>query len=172
MNPGLLTCEASALPLSYIPDDVSQFVFPTCLIKQARQTNKQTNKQKNNLEITTIAQKQQILHNTHAQKKWRYRDLNAGLLTCEASALPLSYIPDDVSQFVFPTCLVKQARQKKKKNKQKKKTKPQNLEITTIAQKQQILHNTHAQKKVEIPGFEPGASHMRSERSTTELYPR
>ena len=112
MNPGLLTCEASALPLSYIPDDVSQFVFPTCLVKQARQkkTNKQTNKQPGN---KTIAQKQQILHNTHAQKKWRYRDLNPGLLTCEASALPLSYIPDDVSQFVFPTCLVKQARQKK-----------------------------------------------------------
>ena len=84
---------------------------------KAKKQTKQTKKQKNNLEITTIAQKQQILHNTHAQKKWRYRDLNPGLLTCEASALPLSYIPDDVSQFVFPTCLVKQARQKfKQKN--------------------------------------------------------
>ena len=108
-------------------------------------------------------------HSCHSTKQWRYRDLNPGLLTCEASALPLSYIPDDVSQFVFPTCLVKQARQKNKKNQTNKQN---NLEITTIAQKQQILHNTHAQKKVEIPGFEPGASHMRSERSTTELYPR
>ena len=26
-------------------------------------------------------------------------------------------------------------------------------------------------KKVEMPGIEPGASHMRSERSTTELHP-
>ena len=50
---------------------------------------------------------------------WRYRDLNPGLLTCEASALPLSYIPAVVSQFVFPTCLVKQARQQKKLNKTK-----------------------------------------------------
>ena len=102
--------------------------------------------------------------------------MNPGLLTCEASALPLSYIPDVVSQFVFPTCLVKQARQKNKKNKQ---TEPGNkkthLEITTIAvvtKTTNSSHNTHAQTKVEIPGFEPGASHMRSERSTTELYPR
>ena len=27
-------------------------------------------------------------------------------------------------------------------------------------------------KKVEMPGIEPGASHMRSERSTTELHPQ
>lgn len=26
-------------------------------------------------------------------------------------------------------------------------------------------------EKVEMPGIEPGASHMRSERSTTELHP-
>ena len=142
MKPGLLTCEASALPLSYIPDVVSQFVFPTCLVKQARQ---KLQKQKtNNLEITTIAQKQKFLHNTHAQKKWRYRDLNPGLLTCEASALPLSYIPDVVSQFVFPTCLVKQHKAKKQKNKKKKK----NLEITTIAQKQPgNFYTTHTHKK-------------------------
>ena len=31
-------------------------------------------------------------------------------------------------------------------------------------------HTRFKLKKVEIPGFEPGASHMRSERSTTELY--
>ena len=126
MNPGLLTCEASALPLTNIPAVVSQ------------------------------------PGNNNNSTKTRKR----------ASALPLSYIPDDVSQFVFPTCLVKQARQKK--NKQTNKQTKNNLEITTIAQKQQILHNTmaHAQKKVEILGFEPGASHMRSERSTTELYPR
>ena len=29
-----------------------------------------------------------------------------------------------------------------------------------------------SQKDVEMPGFEPGAFHMRSERSTTELHPR
>ena len=147
MNPGLLTCEASALPLSYIPDDVSQFVFPTCLVKQARQKNKRSNRETrgfshgNTTQKNNSSQKQQILHNTHAQKKWRYRDLNPGLLTCEASALPLSYIPDDVSQFVFPTMPSQTSKAK------------------TI-------------KYLEIPGFEPGASHMRSERSTTELYPR
>ena len=27
-------------------------------------------------------------------------------------------------------------------------------------------------KKMEMPGIEPGASHMRSERSTTELHPQ
>ena len=119
MNPGLLTCEASALPLSYIPDDVSQFVFPTCLVKQARQQKKKQNKQKNkkirksgnNNNSTKTTNSTQHTH----KKKWRYRDLNPGLLTCEASALPLSYIPAVVSQFVFPTCLVKQARQKNKK---------------------------------------------------------
>ena len=100
LNPGLLTCEASALPLSYIPADVSQFVGQFVF-----QTNKN-----NKCLVTT---------NTQKQKKWRYRDLNPGLLTCEASALPLSYIPAVVSQFVFPTCLVKQARQQKKLNKTK-----------------------------------------------------
>ena len=133
-------------------------------------TQKKLKTKTKNLEITTIAQKQQILHNTHAQKKWRYRDLNPGLLTCEASALPLSYIPDDVSQFVFPTCLVKQARQKKKKQTNKQtKTKPGNNNNSTKTTNSTQHTRT---KKVEIPGFEPGASHMRSERSTTELYPR
>ena len=33
---------------------------------------------------------------SNAMKKlWRCRDLNPGPLTCEASALPLSYIPND-----------------------------------------------------------------------------
>ena len=35
----------------------------------------------------------------------------------------------------------------------------------------QKLH-THGRKNLEMPGIEPGAFHMRSERSTTELHPR
>ena len=72
----------------------------TQTIKQSKQQQQQQQHK------TTLAQKQQILH-THAHKKlkikkWRYRDLNPGLLTCEASALTLSYIPAIFSQFVFP----------------------------------------------------------------------
>ena len=32
-------------------------------------------------------------------------------------------------------------------------------------------NNSNKKKKVEMPGIEPGAFHMRSERSTTELHP-
>ena len=34
-----------------------------------------------------------------------------------------------------------------------------------------VLKMAHIVKQLEIPGIEPGAFHMQSERSTTELYP-
>ena len=57
---------------------------------------------------------------------------------------------------------------KQKKNKQTKKQPGNNNNSTKTTNSTQHTRT----KKVEIPGFEPGASHMRSERSTTELYPR
>ncbi len=42
-----------------------------------------------------------------------------------------------------------------------------------ISRKQsKITLRTKTKKNVEMPGIEPGAFHMRSERSTTELHPR
>lgn len=35
-----------------------------------------------------------------------------------------------------------------------------------------IVLGKKKKKSVEMPGIEPGASHMRSERSTTELHPQ
>ena len=35
------------------------------------------------------------------KKVWRCRELNPGHLACEASALPLSYIPNDSLAFIF-----------------------------------------------------------------------
>ena len=41
------------------------------------------------------------------QKDWRCRELNPGHLACEASALPLSYIPDDSKAYFFKFILTR-----------------------------------------------------------------
>ena len=92
--------------------------MPSQTSKAKNEQNKQTKKQPGNNNNSTKTTNSTQHTRT---KKVEIPGFEPGLLTCEASALPLSYIPDVVSQFVFPTCLVKQARQKKTKKQSSKK---------------------------------------------------